>query len=268
VIGLLLLVAGCRQSMVSEAEPPLTVRRDYADLLAKVVTQEGYVDYDALEADREPLDAYVAWIADPRAWPGRIGRDWHGRYLNVYNALTLFQVLERGRPASVLEPSGIIPEPGARFFVETAFRVNGEWLSLSEIEHERVRQLELDVRDHAALNCASMSCPPLRPDLYAERGRELQLQLTHQMERWMADDERGLRFEGDEVVFSPIFDWFSWDFYFFSGERNPCEVAAVFTDGDRQRRLQDLAARGCPHRHFEYDWSLNDAAQRGQKPRD
>ncbi len=263
-----LMALACRQSMVSSAPVPDKVRPeyvnqvvgDYGRLLAKVVTRDGYVDYDALEADREPLDAYVALLGTD--WPGRIGKDWHGRYLNAYNALTMFQVLERGRPDSVRDVDGWLPVDGAGFFFETAFRVNGEWLSLSEIEHERVRQLELDLRDHAALNCASMSCPPLRAELYEDRGPGLKRQLHQQMERWMNDDERGVRFEGDEVVFSPIFDWFKNDFHFFSAGLDPCAIAAQYTDGERRRRLEELSAKGCPRRYFEYDWSLNDASRR------
>ncbi|MEM6931364.1 MAG: DUF547 domain-containing protein [Myxococcota bacterium] len=263
ILGVLLAV-GCRQGLVSDVtEVPKSVIEDYDALLAEVVTPDGYVDYDALEADRGALDAYVAHIGQPGSWPGKIGKDWHGRYLNVYNALTLFQVLERGRPDSVLDVSSLwVPRAGAGFFFTTAFRVKGEWLSLSEIEHERVRQLELDLRDHAALNCASMSCPPLRAELYEPRGKRLRRQLDDQMRRWMQDPARGVRFDGDEVVFNPIFDWFANDFDFFSAGRDPCAIAAEYSDGEPKRRLEELSANGCPRRYFDYDWSLNDAARR------
>ncbi|MEN0066490.1 MAG: DUF547 domain-containing protein [Myxococcota bacterium] len=256
----LVALSGCRQGMRSTADVPPTVREDYDSLLAKVVTPDGYVDYDALEADRGPLDAYIAFIGDPASWPGKSGRDWHGRFLNAYNALSMFQVLERDRPSSVQEPRGWLPRAGSRFFFETAFLVRGEWLSLSEIEHERVRQLELDLRDHAALNCASMSCPPLRNELYAVRGADLRNQLTDQMHRWMRDEARGVRIEDDVAVFNPIFDWFAGDFEFFSAGLDPCAIASQYSKGQRRDRLESLSADGCPHRFFEYDWALNDAS--------
>lgn len=261
-----LLLVGCRQGLTADVAVPRTVVEDYDALIHKVVTEDGYVDYDALEADRGPLDAYVAHIAKEKAWPERIGRRWQARWLNAYNALVLFNVLEHDRPDSVLDVSGWIPKAGSGFFFETAFLVRGEWLSLSEIEHERVRQLDLDLRDHAALNCASMSCPPLRAELYGEGGENLRGQLDDQMQRWVADDERGLYFEGEEVVFNPIFDWFARDFEFFSAGLDPCAVAAQYAKGDRRQRLQDLSSRGCPRRFFEYDWSLNDAARRRTEP--
>lgn len=272
----LLLVPGCRSSLQSPTvDVPPTVREDYDALLHRVVTADGLVDYDLLDERRHELDAYVAWIALPRAWQAR-RPNWHGRYLNVYNALTLFQVLERGRPDSVLDPRGLLPAAGAKFFYETAFLVNGEWLSLSEIEHERVRQMELDLRDHAALNCASMSCPPLRNELYGQRGVVLRRQLADQMKRWMNDRKRGVRIEYDGpdgeaggngvAVFNPIFDWFANDFEFFSAGQDICQIAAHYATDDLRLDLGQLSEKGCPHRFFEYDWSLNDAGRREPNP--
>lgn len=258
-LGLALLVAGgCRQSMsspVKEAKRDAT--RAWEELLGRIVI-DGRVDYDTLTAEREALDAYVAWLGSEDAWQGRMTKDWHAQYLNAYNALVLFQVLERGRPASVLDVKGWIPKPGSGFFVETQFPLGVEWLSLSEIEHERLRWKEMDYRDHAAMNCASQSCPPLRAELY--RPKDLQAQLDEQMAAWVADDARGLRFEGDEVVFSPIFDWFARDFEFFSAGQSLCEIAAEHAVGKRRVRLTELQAKGCPHRFFAYDWALNDAS--------
>ncbi len=226
-----------------------------------MVTDDGYVDYDLLESERETLDKYVAWLATPGAWQGKTTKDWHARYLNVYNTLVLYQVVERGRPNSVLEPRRLLPIDGAAFFLETQFNLGGdEWLSLSEIEHERIRQKELDLRDHAAMNCASMSCPPLRSELY--RPASLQGQLDDQMSRWVMDDERGLRFEGDKVLFNPIFDWYARDFEFWTAGLDLCTIASQYASGRRQQRLVDLAAQGCPHAFFGYDWRLNDAADR------
>ncbi|HHO52883.1 MAG TPA: DUF547 domain-containing protein [Deltaproteobacteria bacterium] len=249
--------AGCRRSMSpGEEASGAGPRRDWARAISLVVTEEGYVDYDLLEQERGALDRYVAWSANEESWGGRTTRDWHSRYLNLYNALVMYQVLERGRPGSVLDPRRLLPIEGAAFFLETQFKVGPDWLSLSEIEHERVRQKELDYRDHAALNCASRSCPPLRPELYKSRPIDLNAQLNDQMTRWVMDD-RGLRIEGDRVIFNPIFEWYERDFYFFSAGRGLCSIAADHATGARQKKLRELASRGCPHDFFVYDWSLN-----------
>ncbi len=255
---LLLALLGCRETLVPGVPPPeRDAMRAWGALLGEVVTEDGYVDYDALEANREPLDGYVAWLGSDAAWDGRLTKDWHAQYLNAYNALTIFQVLVRGRPASVLDVPSIVPKPGFGFFYATDFRMGIEKLSLAEIEHERLRLKELDYRDHAALNCASRSCPPLRAELY-KSGR-LDEQLQDQMERWVADDERGIRIVDGGLVFSPIFEWYGRDFEFDSAGLNLCQVAAQYAKGDKRALLRKLGAQGCPHTTFEYDWSLNDA---------
>lgn len=253
-----LLLLGCRETLEAPAArggDPLT-RWDAA--LRAVVTDEGLVDYDALEARREDLDGFVAFLARANALEvgGKVDR--HAFWINAYNALTIFQVLERGRPASVLDTPGWVPIPGSGFFLETDFQIGSSRLSLSEIEHERVRMKELDYRDHAALNCASRSCPPLRAGLYTPKGiaRELDAQMT----RWVDDPERGVRIEGDTVVFSPIFSWYARDFDAFSLGSDLCSIAAFHASEPLAGELIAMAERGCPHRFGTYDWSLNDAS--------
>lgn len=256
----LLTLLGCRETLVpGVAAPERDAQRAWGKLLRQAVTDDGYVDYDVLEADRAALDGYVAWLGTEGAWEGRLNKDWHAQYLNAYNALTIFQVLVRGRPASVLDVPSIVPVSGFGFFYATDFKLDNEELSLAEIEHERLRQKELDYRDHAALNCASRSCPPLRNELY--RTPQLNEQLQNQMERWVADDERGVRVVDGAVVMSPLFDWYNRDFEFGSIGQNVCEVAAQFAEGEKRAVLKRLAGEGCPHTTFEYDWSLNDSSR-------
>jgi len=257
---LLLLPLACRQSMVSTAVSDDEAVADWTLLYSWVVTDDGLVDYDALEADRDVLDRYVSMLADNDSWRGRATKDWHARWLNAYNALTMFQVLERGRPDSVLTPRRLLPMSGAAFFIETQFKLGPDWLSLSEIEHQRVRQKELDIRDHAALNCASMSCPPLSRALY--RSGSLRAQLDNQMTRWVMDPKRGVRIEEGQAVFNPIFDWYGRDFHFWTVEMDLCAIAAQYANGKKKAALNTLSASGCPHRFFEYDWTLNDASAR------
>lgn len=257
------LLSGCRTSFESSGNPRVA-SRTWEAMLGHVVTEDGLVDYDAIEADREPLDDFVAWIARGDAMRGKKKADHHAFWLNAYNALVIFQVLERGRPASVLDVDGWIPLPGSGFFVETQFQVGDDWLSLSEIEHERVRMKELNYRDHAALNCASMGCPPLLDELYVKP--KLRDQLTSQMERWVNDPVRGVRVEDGVAVFSPIFDWYAFDFEFTSAGDDPCTIAASHAREPLHTQLVDLAEAGCPRRFASYDWSLNDASGGAVRP--
>ena len=253
-------LVGCRTSMVMDATPASDSRLNWNIALHEIVTEDGLVDYDLLEEEyRGSLESFLALLADESEWGGRLTRDWHGRHLNAYNAAVIYQVLERERPASVQEPRRLLPFDGAAFFLETQFKIGRDWLSLSEIHHERVRQREMDVRDHAAINWAAVSSPPMRNELYRTRPESLQRQLDDQMTRWVMSD-RGLRFVNGELQFNPIFKWYARDFQFWTAGQDICSVAADFAGGKRAQRLRTLAGKGCPHTYFDFDWSLNDAA--------
>lgn len=251
---ILLLSIGCRTVLTADGDAAGAPWRWNA-LLEHAVTSDGRVDYDVVEAERQALDDYVVWLSRPAVYGGPLKVDRHAFWVNAYNALTIFQVLERGRPASVMDVGGILPMAGSGFFVETAFDVGGVNLSLSEIEHEKLRMVELDFRDHAAINCASASCPPLRAGLYD--ADLLDEQLDEQMALWVADDARGVRVEADQAVFSPIFDWYARDFEFPGHGDSLCALTARFAEGDKKSALERLDREGCPHRFAVYDWSLN-----------
>jgi len=259
--GLLLALSfgsGCSRPLL---EPPdIQVRGDpsaaYEALLQEIVQPDGRVDYDRLEANREPLDRYVAWIAQSKRPRARSSLQ-HAFYLNAYNALVLYAVLAYDRPTSVWDVPGFTSKPG-RFFYETSFVVQGQPMSLWEIEHERLRLRVLDYRDHSAMNCASWSCPPLRNTLYRERN--LKGQLDDQMRRWIQDPERGVRIVDGKAEFSEIMKWFGDDFHRWSGGKNLCTVIAPYADGVVKAELQKLAREGCPHTFRTYDWRLNDVS--------
>ncbi|MCB9664788.1 MAG: DUF547 domain-containing protein [Alphaproteobacteria bacterium] len=257
--GSRLLLAGlaaCRPLLAPVVDPPATDPLDaYDALLAEVVHQDGGVDYAALATRREALDAFVAWVGAPREVDANIPR--HAFLLNAYNALVLHAVLHDGVPASVYDLRGWIPLPGSAFFYERAFLLDGRPTSLWEIEHELLRFRLLDPRDHGALSCATRSCPPLRAEAYRDAG--LRSQLDEQMMRWLEDPVRGLAFEGDVLLLSPLFDTYRRDFEFSHGGEDLCAVLARWTEPRTAARLRRLARNGCPHVALPYDRSLNDA---------
>lgn len=252
------LLLACRVAVDAPVPAPATDPSEaYEALLAEVITVDGYVDYDALSANRGPLDAYVAWLGRDKNTPkGATGAT--AMYLNAYNAFVMFSVLAHGRPASVLDVAGRwTGTPGEGFFFDDAFDVGRERLSLWEIEHERVRHRAQDVRVHAAMTCASRSCPPLARSLYREK--TLDLQLERQMRRWVNDPARGVRVEGEVAVFPAIFDWYAADFHNWTGGDDLCTTATKYAAPALAQALATRGAAGCPHRFDAYDWQLNEA---------
>lgn len=259
----LTVASGCRTAVptpAGEGGVEAQVVHAWDARLAEVVDEAGLVDYAALAADRTALDDYLAWLAEPRGGFNR-ENDRYGFWINAYNSLVLHSALHAGPPESVLDVPGWLPKPGAAFFLEQTHIVDGRPISLSEIEHERLRMRVYDPRIHGALNCASRSCPPLRAGLYEQRAspdaaRRLERQLDEQMSRWLTDPERGVRIEGDTVVFSQIFEWFERDFIAWTPAPDVCAAASAWAPALREP-LEAPAAAGCPHRFAPYDWSLN-----------
>ena len=71
-VAVLALMAACRQPMDSPEPPPAKpgpVAEAWNELLGRVVNDEGFVDYDTLEAERQTLDRYVAWLGKSRRPP-------------------------------------------------------------------------------------------------------------------------------------------------------------------------------------------------------
>lgn len=262
---LLLSLFGCRTAMVAEVDDvPSTVWTDYDALLAEVVTDEGLVDYAALAERRGPLDRLVASLSDGRLY-GKInerGATW----INAYNAFVLFALLEEGPPASVLDVGGWVPVDGAGFYLERTFAIDANQYSLWEIEQERIRLRRQDYRTHAVLGRGTMSSPPLKAGIY--EADTLELEMNARMRAWVNDPVRGVRVEGGEVLFSPMFSWYADDFWRYGGEYSLCILLASYAEPPLRQSLVDHERRGCPVRTFAYDWSLNDASTltRGESP--
>ncbi|MCZ6541330.1 MAG: DUF547 domain-containing protein, partial [Nitrospinae bacterium] len=89
--------------------------------------------------------------------------------------------------------------------------VGGKDDTLNEIEHEIIRKMG-DPRIHAAIVCASVSCPDLRKEAYTKE--HLDAQLNDQLRRFLANRGKGLQInhKNGRILLSKIFDWFEDDF--------------------------------------------------------
>jgi len=205
------------------------------------------VDYRALGRS-EDWKRLVAQIRSAR--PSKLDRDGTlAFWINAYNILTIDLVLQH-------YPLDSIRDIGSFFFpvwnVEVA-TIEGRTLSLGEIEHEILRKMG-EPRIHAAIVCASTSCPPLArtPFTPARLGADLDAA----MRQWLASSEKGVSIDRtrNQVSVSAIFDWFEEDFETGGGvlatiaRYAPTADAAWLQNEGRQARIQ----------FFDYDWTLND----------
>jgi hypothetical protein len=208
------------------------------------------VDYEGLVRD-PAWRAFVASLdaaAPPAERAGRLAF-----WIDVYNALAIDMVV-RHFPLASIRDAGSLLRP---VWTREAGRVGGRPVTLDEVEHRILRPLG-DPRIHAAIVCASTSCPSLRREAY--RAERIDAQLDDAVRTFLADPEKGLRVEAGRVRLSPIFDWFAKDFAPAGG---PLAFARPHL-AEPVRRALDALGPDPRIEWFDYDWTLNGLAGSGR----
>ncbi len=222
-----------------DLEPPIEA---YARVLQKYVNDGGEVDFPALAQDRAGLDRYVAYVARTPASGFADPQARLAHYLNSYNALSMYNVLELG-----------IPETHAgwrkiRFFWLRDFVIGGTELSLYAYENEVIRKLG-DPRVHFALNCSALSCPVLPRIPFS--GLTLHKELERETRKFFSG-ERNLRIDHAEkkVYLSEILSFYSED---FTPVYAPSLIAYV------NRYVADPIPEDYTVEFIDYDWTIANA---------
>jgi len=131
--------------------------------------------------------------------------------------------------------------------------VEGEVLSLNDVEHRIVRPVFNEARIHYALNCAAAGCPNLMPRAWRAEMLEADLAAA---ERAYINDPRGVSVNADgSLTLSKIYTWFREDFG-ADEEEILAQIAAV-AEPDLRAKIKN---RTGPVR-YEYDWALNDVVR-------
>lgn len=251
---LVLLLAGLALPTAAEAQLDEAL---YAELLARHTrevsdTAGTRVDYRALQASPEWRRLVAGLDAvDPGALRTRAERVTF--WINTYNVLAIDVVLG-GYPVESIKDRGGLFTPVWKI---PAGRVAGRSVTLHEIEHEILRPLG-DPRIHAAIVCASTSCPSLRREPYS--AARLDGQLDDALRRFLADPRKGLSIDRStgRVRLSRIFDWFAEDFR--AGGGVLAYVKRYAPEADREWLAEHAASASLGY--FDYDWRLNDTRLR------
>ncbi|MCG8377965.1 MAG: DUF547 domain-containing protein [Proteobacteria bacterium] len=189
-------------------------------------------------------------------------------WINLYNALTLDAVISFGIRASVTEGwLGVL-----RFFRRAAYDLNGQRLSLEDIEHGLLRAnrghpylpgpqfhaankrhawvlAPFEPRIHFALNCASASCPPIA--VYSADKLDEQLDLAM---RNFVDQESQLDESGNRLLISTIFKWYRID---FGGHAGILDWLRRALPDDARRQFLDQISSPRQIGFLPYNWRLN-----------
>lgn len=208
------------------------------------------VTYAAVsEVDRSALEGYLATLAG-------VAISAHARdeqlvyWINLYNALTVRVVLDHYPVKSIrdikISPGLLQIGPWDKKLIT----VEGQEISLSDIEHRILRPLWADPRVHYALNCASIGCPNLARAAYTAAA--IDAELTNAAIDFI-NSPRGIRSRDGRIRASSIYDWFHADF----GGSDASVFAHVLRYANPETR-EILQSIGKIH-EVAYDWRLNDA---------
>ena len=171
-------------------------------------------------------------------------------WINLYNALTVSLVLEY-QPVESIRDIDISPGlfgngPWDKPLVE----VEGEPLTLNQIEHRILRPIWKDPRIHYAVNCAAVGCPNLQRRAFQASTVEAMLDSAA---REFVNSPNATWLTRQGLAVSSIYVWFSEDFG--KTDRAILEHLRIFADGPAKARLmgvEEIVDHG-------YDWRLNAA---------
>ena len=158
--------------------PPVSVKAGetvdhslYGELLEKYV-KKSMVDYRGFKKEEARLEAYLKVLEKVNA--KHLSREERfAFYVNAYNAWTIKLILT-GYPGieSIKDLGSLFKSP----WKKKICRIDGEVITLDDIEHNILRPQFKDPRVHFAVNCASRGCPPLLAEPYT--GSRLDKQLN------------------------------------------------------------------------------------------
>ena len=274
LIGLL-AISGCASL------PPITVttplphdfptagfsHNTFEQLLKRYVV-DGRVDYDTWHANKAALielDSYIAALAaySPDNTPQRFTNenDRKAYWLYAYNALVIKAVLDRwplGSVTDVKAPLELVK--GYGFFYQQQFIVGGKTYNLYDIEHQKVLKEWEDPRAHYVLNCASGSCPIIRPEL--PTGDALEPFLNKAMHDFLRNPKNiAIDHANKKINLSLIFSWYEKDFLNEMHRRGlPVEhgiVDYLIQVVPAEMKPQLEAAINYTVSYDEYDWDIN-----------
>jgi len=198
--------------------------------------------------DRRALKEYLKNMQNIKV--SELARDEQLAYwINLYNSLTVDIILDHYPVQSIRD---IDISPG--FFSNGPWdakllTIEGQNISLNDIEHRILRPIWRDNRIHYAVNCASLGCPNLQP--YAYTSQNLPTLLDKAAQEFI-NHPRGVSFSDSKLKISSIYIWFREDFG--DSEKGIIMHLKKYLAPEKLEKLHTMSSKIRHH----YDWSLNE----------
>ncbi|MFC1820288.1 DUF547 domain-containing protein [Thermodesulfobacteriota bacterium] len=234
----------CALSVVPEVASDDTAEHSlYADLLKRNVIS-GVVDYQGFKNEETKLDQYLRVLEKTDA--NKLQRnEQFAFYINAYNAWTIKLILSSYPGVeSIKELGSLFKSP----WQKRICRIDGDIITLDDIEHTILRPRFKDPRIHFVINCASKGCPPLLSEPYV--GSKLDQQLND-VTRAFINNATSNRLEGRTLYASKIFKWFEEDF-----DKDVVGFFLGYAEGNFKKQLE-VNREKIRIKYLDYDWALN-----------
>ena len=240
----------------------------FESLLRQYTDRDGRVDYASWHASEKSISRLHGYLAAVRAYsPDNAAQRFPSLndelvyWIQAYNAYVIKAVLDHWPLDSVTDVKAPIEAvTGMGFFYRLRYPFGGRYYSLLHVENDIIRERHRDARIHFVLNCASDSCPVLKPELPAGAG--LEEALARAATEFVADPQNvAIDHAAQTVTLSRIFKWFRKDFINDLRRRGlPADnglLDYVASVAPETLRNELVGASDYEIRFADYDWSLN-----------
>jgi len=228
--------------------------RSWDELLSRHAVDGGRrFDYAGLKKEEDRFRSYLVVLAS--ADLGKLSAaELEALFINAYNAYTVRTILDHVSEDGAYRIESILDVENV--FTREEHVVGGFRLSLDNIEHNILRPLFRDPRLHFAVNCASISCPPIPVRAFTGEGIDRELEAA--AGRVLARSDY-VSVEGDFLVLSKILEWYGADFTNPDNRGAEATVPAFVRKyaTEEVRRFIEERGSSVPVRFLDYDWRLN-----------
>lgn len=247
IVGILILGwFGCSGSLLGGTGTTPPNHQPWDQLLKAHVSKDGIVDYKGFIQDKGKLEAYLKTLSENAPDRSKWSKNEQLAYwINAYNAFTVKLIVDNYPTESIrdLGPKLKIPMVSDVWHYKF-FKIGGQESSLDEIEHSILRKEFQEPRIHFAINCASVSCPPLLNEAFVPEKLESQLQ---KVAVDFINDPKRNKISPESAQVSSIFSWFKGDFTKKGSLQD-------FLNTYSKVKLKPNAKIS----FLDYDWSLNE----------
>ena len=219
------------------------------ELLKKYVNEEGFIDYKGIISEKDKFEKYLDLLSNNAPSNNWSENEKLAYWINAYNAFTVKLIVDNYPLESIKDLNPILNIPTVyTVWTKKWFKIGGEDFSLDKIEHDILRKEFKEPRIHFAINCASFSCPVLRPEAF--KTEKIETQLIEQTKAFINDPDRN-RITKDKLELSKIFSWFGGDF-------KEGQTLIQFLNKYSKVKISKSADID----FMDYEWSLNDASKK------